>query len=417
MATTEKNYQIIQKIGEEDFLVLHPETSGENVKVEAEGIAAKNVNAALEELNENISAITGGGVVTGVKGEAEESYRLGNVNITKENIGLDNVDNTADADKPISTATQSALDLKANSADLGALASKDSLTNADIGLGNVTNDAQVKRSEMGANNGVATLDETGHVPSAQLPSYVDDVIEGTYVNETTFNNRESTPVTPESGKIYVDINSNQEYRWSGTQFTQISKSIALGETAATAYAGDKGKANADAIAALQTTVGEIEEKNTTQDEAISTAQSTAEGAASAASAAQSTADNAASSASTNATAIENIVDGTTTVAKATAADSATTATSSGTADKLSTARNISMTGDATGTVAFDGSADAPITVTLSNSGVTAGSYSAVTVDKKGRVTAGAQMIEVGETAQDTPSATLAVGGIFFKELA
>lgn len=52
--------------------------------------------------------------VTGVKGDSEVSYRDGNVNITKANIGLGNVDNTADTDKPVSTATQTALNLKAD---------------------------------------------------------------------------------------------------------------------------------------------------------------------------------------------------------------------------------------------------------------------------------------------------------------
>ena len=50
------------------------------------------------------------------------------------------------------------------------------VTKAQVGLGNVTNDAQVKRAEMGVANGVATLNESGLVPSSQLPSYVDDVL-------------------------------------------------------------------------------------------------------------------------------------------------------------------------------------------------------------------------------------------------
>lgn len=120
------------------------------------GTTAENVQDALDEVVSQLDGITGGGVVTGVKGDAESTYRKGNVNITKANIGLGNVDNTSDANKPISTATQTALNLKANTADLGALATKDSLTKTDVGLGNVTNDAQVKRSEMGVANGVAT---------------------------------------------------------------------------------------------------------------------------------------------------------------------------------------------------------------------------------------------------------------------
>ena len=109
----------------------------------------------------------------------------------------------------------------------------------DIGLGNVTNDAQVKRSEMGTPNGVATLDGDGKVPAAQLPSYVDDVLE--------FENKSSFPEEGETGKIYVDLETNTTYRWSGSQYTKIASDLSLGETASTAYPGNKGKANADEI--------------------------------------------------------------------------------------------------------------------------------------------------------------------------
>lgn len=64
--------------------------------------------------------------VTGVKGDAESTYRIGNVNITKGNIGLENVDNTSDLDKPISTATQTALNLKLNIADIDDALSEES---------------------------------------------------------------------------------------------------------------------------------------------------------------------------------------------------------------------------------------------------------------------------------------------------
>lgn len=88
MATTEKNYQIIQKVAADEYLLLHPETDAEIVLLAAEGITATNVKEALIELKDLISDITGGGVVTGVKGDSESSYRQGNVNITKANIGL-----------------------------------------------------------------------------------------------------------------------------------------------------------------------------------------------------------------------------------------------------------------------------------------------------------------------------------------
>lgn len=91
----------------------------------------------------------------------------------------------------------------------------------------------------GAPNGLASLNESGIIPSAQLPSYVDDVIE---VN--TFSN---LPGTGESGKIYIVQDTNLTYRWSGTGYVEISKSLALGETSSTAYPGDKGKATTDKL--------------------------------------------------------------------------------------------------------------------------------------------------------------------------
>lgn len=73
----------------------------------------------------------------------------------------------------------------------------------------------------------------GKVPTSQLPAFVDDVLE--YTDLANF------PTTGESGKIYVAQDTNKTYRWSGTAYVEISASIALGETAATAYRGDRGK--------------------------------------------------------------------------------------------------------------------------------------------------------------------------------
>lgn len=107
------------------------------------------------------------------------------------------------------------------------------LTKSSVGLGNVDNVKQIPFSEKGANNGVAELDSTGKVLSSQLPSYIDDVLE--YATLANF------PTTGETGKIYIAINTNLTYRWTGTSYTEISPSIALGETSATAYRGDRGK--------------------------------------------------------------------------------------------------------------------------------------------------------------------------------
>ncbi|MDR0768715.1 MAG: hypothetical protein LBE71_02245, partial [Dysgonamonadaceae bacterium] len=88
-------------------------------------------------------------------------------------------------------------------------------------------------SQKGAANGIASLDATGKVPAAQLPAFVDDVLE--YANLAGF------PATGETGKIYVAKDTNKTYRWSGSAYVVISDTIALGETSSTAYRGDNGK--------------------------------------------------------------------------------------------------------------------------------------------------------------------------------
>ena len=162
------------------------------------------------------------------------------------------------------------------------------LTKANLGLGNVTNDAQVKRSEMGVAGGVATLGSDSKVPAAQLPSFVDDVLEyegtvsGVTIQSTSqssvdavyydtthksfcgkkgesyYNNWKTvgeeelpanrfgtilgTTITPYSNKIYVDTSKNKTYRWSGTDLVQLDSGLTLGETSSTAFAGNRGKA-------------------------------------------------------------------------------------------------------------------------------------------------------------------------------
>lgn len=104
------------------------------------------------------------------------------------------------------------------------------LTNAEVvaGLGYTP----MNTAARGVANGVASLDQDAKIPAAQLPSYVDDVLE--------YANFEGLPSTGESDKIYITLNDNKCYRWSGSVFVEISQSLALGETASTAYAGDKG---------------------------------------------------------------------------------------------------------------------------------------------------------------------------------
>lgn len=101
------------------------------------------------------------------------------------------------------------------------------------GDGNTISTTYLKVALKGAHNGLAELDANGLVPSSQLPSYVDDVLE--YASKSAF------PATGTTGKIYVALDTNLTYRWSGSAYTEISPSLALGETSSTAYRGDRGK--------------------------------------------------------------------------------------------------------------------------------------------------------------------------------
>ncbi|OUO26025.1 hypothetical protein [Eubacterium sp. An3] len=142
--------------------------------------------------------------------------------VTKSQIGLANVENKS-------------------SATIRGEMTSDNVTDA---LGYTPLDAAKK----GAASGVAELDATGKVPSAQLPSYVDDTIEG-YLSGGKFYKESShtTQITGEAGKIYVELSTNKTYRWSGSTYVEISQSLALGETSTTAYRGDRGKAAYDHI--------------------------------------------------------------------------------------------------------------------------------------------------------------------------
>ena len=84
---------------------------------------------------------------------------------------------------------------------------------------------KLNASARGAKNGVASLDADGRVPSSQLPSYVDDVIEGYYYNEKFYQEEaHTTEITGEGGKIYVDVSTNLSYRYSGSTYVQITSS-------------------------------------------------------------------------------------------------------------------------------------------------------------------------------------------------
>lgn len=164
---------------------------------------------------------------TDISGKVDKTTTIAGIglqdNITtselKAALSIDNVDNTSDADKPVSTAQAAAI--------------AQAIT--DLKGGATTYDTLKKITDLiGAANGIAPLDENSKISSTYLPSYVDDILE--------YDNLAGFPVTGETGKIYVAKDTNLTYRWSGTAYVEISKSLAIGETSSTAFRGDYGKA-------------------------------------------------------------------------------------------------------------------------------------------------------------------------------
>ena len=125
---------------------------------------------------------------------------------------------------PTTTAVTAAA-VKVGKDSSGHVVLGNALTASDVGA--------IATTAKGAANGVAELDSTGKVPSSQLPSFVDDVLE--------YDKQSSFPTTGEAGKIYISKDTNKTYRWSGSAYVEMSASLAIGETSYTAYRGDRGK--------------------------------------------------------------------------------------------------------------------------------------------------------------------------------
>lgn len=408
-----------------NLVTVHPETEAGQVLYSSTigQTTVTNVDQALGAL----ATLAQNSGVTSVNGQT------GAVVLDKASVGLGNVDNTSDASKPVSTAQSTAI----SSAKSGAIQESKSYTDTQLTEYLKTN--TFLNTYKGKASGVAELDSSGKVPTSQLPSYVDDVLE--YTNLAGF------PTTGEAGKIYVDKQTNKTYRWSGSGYTEISASLALGETSSTAYAGDKGKANATAIGTLQTKVGTLETADTnnvklTGDQTIAGTKKFSEP--------PEFLDGALIASGTPLKfEVENdrgvgyvsiVADDRdsshTVILPSTGGTLAldTTATQSA-RGLMSSADKTKLDGIATGATANTGtvtsvtiSAGTGIsvsstsaittsgtrTISLADSGVTAGQYSAVNVDAKGRVTAGGKSIEWGTSTSNAPSDALMVGGLFFE---
>ena len=250
----------------------------EGIQVDSQDlpVSGKKVNI---DLSKKVDKVDGSRLITNEEAEKLEGIeagaqvnkvnsvagKTGDVTLSKNDVGLGNVDNTSDIDKPVSTLQQAAI----NSV-------KDSLDEF--------------KSTKGQANGLATLDENGKIPVSQLNGQlarvqgVDEVVISTTLPEEPkdeymvwctddkkfreYNGSDWDVIDPVGDTIYNFRNSdatgdeertNILYRWDGSDLVEISASIALGESSGTAYEGSKGKANADAIASLQSELSKMKD--------------------------------------------------------------------------------------------------------------------------------------------------------------
>lgn len=212
------------------------------------------------------------------------------IQLTKAMVGLGNVDNTSDADKPVSTAVSELVNNTKTTIDNYTVNGKKIsenpvLAKGDVGLGNVDNVKQIPATEKGAANGVVPLNADGKIDSAYLDGQQSPVqgVDGTYTTSSLpgsptegmfiytsddkkfreYNGSEWEVVEPKQDTLYNFRNNppsgdsgrvNILYRWDGAQLAEVSSTISIGEVTGTAYDGGKGKENRDAIVSLPATI-------------------------------------------------------------------------------------------------------------------------------------------------------------------
>lgn len=216
------------------------------------GAAASSHTHTKAQITDFPTSMPASDVYAWAKAPTKPSY-------SKGEVGLGNVDNTADSAKSVKYATS------AGSAGAVAWANVSGKPTTFAPSAHTHNDLYYQKSEVDGKlsgkaasshkHGAADITSvnasaiTGTIAAANLPSFVDDVLEGYYGSDGVFYQHHDTSTgkysdayTGETGKIYVNLNDNKTYRWSGSAYVVISETIALGETSSTAYRGDRGAA-------------------------------------------------------------------------------------------------------------------------------------------------------------------------------
>ena len=372
--------------------------------------------------------------------------------LDKTVVGLTNVDNTTDLNKPVSTATTTALALKVDKVAGKGLSTEDYTTvektklaaisgtntgdqttitgnagsatvfqtaraingvnfdgSANITINAVDSTARIASSLIGAASGVCPLGADSKVSATYLPSYVDDVLE--------YANLAGLPASGATGVIYVTLDTNKIYRWSGSAYIEVSPTAGNADTATKlatartiAMTGDvtytsaafDGSASVTATATLATITdsgtGTFKKVTVNSKGLVTGTASVAQADITSLLGAGSISNTMlANSAVAN---LSNTNTGDETLATIKTKLGISTLSGSNTGDQT-----ITLTGDVTGT------GTGSFAATLANSGVSAGTYSAVTVDAKGRVTAGSNTVGLAHgtllTAALTTSAVTA----------
>lgn len=457
MAEKRKIHRVVDAQG--TLVQVLPETSAEQVTVAdtANNFTSTNVEGVLAELA--TMAQTGG--VTGVKGDAETAYRKGNVNITKANIGLGNVDNTADANKSVASAVKATQDGDGNVIK-STYATKTEVTNGLNGKLDKTGGSITGNLTIGGNlavNGTTTtidsttlqvkdkLIEVAHGNTTKLTSPAGLVVpkyDGTNSGALVFDGDGMAQV----GKVVLDAAGNIDTTKSGLQTLATRTNLVGGNLvqydSTNKTLVDSGKKVGDLV--TTNTPQTITGKKTFSDDLIVDSISTSNNLNVFS---KSTINNelvfGSPSGTTSLTGSEDrptykLSDGTRkdiallSDVQGTKVDNAKYADSAGYVKNSMVYQGVGMNGDAnySNFVTYNGSAARSIKfykydfqmldalgsgdaeLSLRSTGVTAGAYSAVTVDAKGRVTAGGKSIEWGTTGQTAPSDDLMVGGLFFE---
>lgn len=365
MAQITNKYRIVQKVSADDTLLLHPETEAGVVLFDKtkSRLAADNVQTAVEQIEEKVKTLEDS-AVTGIKGEKETAYRKGDVNLTAANVGAEPV---------------------------GTVASHNANGSAHSDIRTAVSAAQTK-----ADSAYALAEGRSRGISFDTVAAMTTALKGAAKTDYKVGDN-----------LLIKAKDVPDYWVSGVLDTNTGTygffEIAELETEKVDLSGYQEKTDTSLATTAKTVVGAIGEVKGTADSAKTATQ-------------------------TNSENIAKIVDGTTKVAKAAEADHAAQAdkaTAADKSDKWTTARNIGVsvgsgtksdgtTITSSGLQAVDGTADKTIAVTLGDSGVVAGTYSAVQVNAKGIAVAGGQMVEIGSSGQTTPSAALATGGLFFQ---